>query len=292
MRLSGLVCSGVVVMLVSGCGAQQDEIRMTYRVSTPDGVASATVTDEVVDVLRDRLAAARVDAAKVVADGREIVVSASGDEDATRATITALTAPGSVAIYDWENTVVGPDGRPAPGDPKVTGGAAADTSPTAISRRAAQLRGGRVAGGPRGRVIVRASATTAGGWFVLVAKPAMTGADIEHAKPVHDQAAGEPSVAMTFTPRGQESFAELTRELAERGARAIRAGTPVIEANQHFAIVVDDRIVATPYIDPRQNPEGIDGSFGGLISGGMTAQQAARLAGLISAGPLPARLAP
>lgn len=71
---------------------------------------------------------------------------------------------------------------------------------------------------------------------------------------------------------------------------ASRAGTSDLKANQHLAIVVDNRILSAPYIDPRQNPEGVDGTHGSQISGGPTTQTATRLAGPINTEPLPAPL--
>jgi len=328
---AGLVA--VLALVAAGCGGNEDDIPVTYRVVAPD---NARVSPEVLGVLRGRLAAAGVEGAGVSATGNDVVVSAASGDPATRATIAALTVAGNVAIYDWEAHVVGPDGHPGPADAKVTGGPAAGDEASAISRydavlRAARapadtaaqgtttywlvddksrrvLRGpastrGQLARGTRpartrvvavapGRVIVRADGNANDRWYVLEDVPAMTGADIDTARPARDEIVDEPTVLMTFTPRGQRSFKKLTRELAVRGRKAGRAGAPDVEAHQHFAIVLDDRIIATPYIDHRQNPEGIDAAVGSQISGGLTAREAARVAGLIGSGPLPEQLVP
>ena len=47
---------------------------------------------------------------KVTAAAGTLTITAPG------AAATALTAPGRFAIYDWERSVLGPDGRPAPTD--------------------------------------------------------------------------------------------------------------------------------------------------------------------------------
>jgi SecD/SecF fusion protein len=47
-----------------------------------------------------------------------------------------------------------------------------------------------------------------------------------------------------------------------------------------------------PFIDFRQNPEGIDGASGMQISGDLTRESARQLAALLSAGPLPASFEP
>jgi preprotein translocase subunit SecD len=56
--------------------------------------------------------------------------------------------------------------------------------------------------------------------------------------------------------------------------------------------VIDDRIVSAPFVDYRQVPNGMNGSNGGQIQGGLTDQTAHQTAALLSAGPLPAELSP
>ena len=63
-----------------------------------------------------------------------------------------------------------------------------------------------------------------------------------------------------LTARGQTAFADLTRELARRGTARAAAGADDLEAMQHFAIVIDDRIVSVPFINFRVAPNGIDGA--------------------------------
>jgi preprotein translocase subunit SecD len=94
---------------------------------------------------------------------------------------------------------------------------------------------------------------------------------------------GEPAVTLDFTQEGKAAFSSLTRELARRGAER--------GARQHLAIVLDDRIVAVPFIDYRESPEGIDGP-GALISGGLSPESVRRIAAILDSGPLPADLLP
>ncbi len=63
-----------------------------------------------------------------------------------------------------------------------------------------------------------------------------------------------------------------------------------MEANQHFAIVIDDRIFAAPYIGFRAEPDGLDGSTGAMIEGGLSPDVARRTAAILDTGPLPAVL--
>jgi preprotein translocase subunit SecD len=89
---------------------------------------------------------------------------------------------------------------------------------------------------------------------------------------------------------GQAAFADLTRDLARRGAERAGAGADDLEAMQHLAIVIDDRIVAVPYSNFRMAPDGIDGAEGVQITGGLTRETARQTAAIVSTGPLPAAL--
>ena len=60
--------------------------------------------------------------------------------------------------------------------------------------------------------------------------------------------------------------------------------------SQHFAIVLDNELVSAPYINYRENPDGIDGSTGAQISGGFTIPSAQDLAKILKIGALPIRL--
>ena len=102
----------------------------------------------------------------------------------------------------------------------------------------------------------------------------------------------DPIVALTLTARGQTLFAALTRELAHRGNETAADGVSPVDALQHLAIVLDDRIVSVPFIDFRQAPDGIDGAAAMQISGDLTPETARRVAALLNAGPLPADLVP
>jgi preprotein translocase subunit SecD len=231
--------------------------------------------DEVAQILRTRLAAAGVDAHVAVSGGRLTITAPEG----TRADVAALTQPGRLAIYDWERSVLGPRGKPAPSEPAVTGGQDAGRS-AAVSKAEAQVRGVR-AGFAN---VVRAEGGAPNRWFALGGEPWMTNACVDHARPSADQTSGEPIVAIDLTAEGRSVFSDLTRQVAQRGADR--------QSNQHLAIVIDDRIVAAPFVDYRQAPNGLDPANGVQIAGGLTDQTAHLTAALLSAGPLPAELSP
>jgi SecD/SecF fusion protein len=250
-------------------------VMLDYRVDPP-GAAEQTA-----QVLRERLVAADVRGAEVSvsSDGALTITAPAAD----RGAVTALTGPGRVAFFDWEACVLGSDGTPAPTDPSVTGGADAGRG-AAVSKAEAERR---AAAQPNGRV-VRAEDGT--GWFALAGEPALTDADIAGAAATVIQATAHPIVVVDLTPRGEAAFTELTRELAQRGLDRATPAEDDIEATQHLAIVIDDRIVSMPFIDFNVAPNGIDGSEGAQISGNLTEKGARQLASIIDSGPLPADL--
>ncbi len=94
---------------------------------------------------------------------------------------------------------------------------------------------------------------------------------------------------MDFTDEGRRDFQRVTEELAIRGADN-GIGPDSISQSMHFAIVLDNELVSVPYIDYRENPEGIDGRTGAQISGSFTVESAQDLANFLKIGALPVRL--
>ncbi len=250
-------------MIALGVPANDDEpvttgatgATVAFRITGGDAVAAAAV-------LQDRLDAVSL-AGTVRADSGEVLVDLADDSPANRRTLDGLTRPGRLAISDWEPNLVG-DGP--------------------LSREAA----GRLARRADGRRVVEHE----GGWYVLEDKPALTNRDLAGAEQIIDPGAGEPSVALTFTKGGKTAFHELTRDVARRGADLAAPGVPAIETAHHFAIVVDGRVTALPFINFQEVPDGIDGESGTQISGDFTLQSARELAAVLDSGPLPGALAP
>jgi SecD/SecF fusion protein len=130
-------------------------------------------------------------------------------------------------------------------------------------------------------------------FFVIRDKPSLTGRDIKNPKQEFDNGpggGGQPIVTMDFTGKGRKQFQKVTREIAQRGQQSQTPGQPAQSAFQHFAVVLDNKIVSRPYIDFNQNPDGIDGRTGAQISGGFTITGAQDLANFLKIGALPIRL--
>jgi len=178
---------------------------------------------------------------------------------------------------------------------KVYGSVPADTRQEALANvsPASKRKDAEVREIKQDTIIVRAErtpGTMSDRWFVLKDDVALSGSEIRDPEQTIDEGPGsngQPIVAFEFTDRGQRIFQDLTREIAERGSRSVAlGGEPAADANQHFAIVLDDQLISIPYIDFRQNPEGIDGSNGSQIQGGFTIKSAKQLVSVLSTGAL------
>ncbi len=149
-----------------------------------------------------------------------------------------------------------------------------------------------------GTVIVRAEVpdnvdTKPDKWFVLNDDPALKGTDIKDPQQAYDNGAGgsgQPIVTFDFTDRGRDIWQDVTREIAQRGQANQIPGADPLASAQHFAIVLDDELISVPYIDYRQNPDGIDAANGSQIQGGFTIKSAQNLANLLKTGALPVKL--
>lgn len=122
--------------------------------------------------------------------------------------------------------------------------------------------------------------------------PEMTGQDLVLSGTRADYGTnGLPVVLLQFTNKGSNRFQEITREEALRGkTKYDLAGQPsdYIPYTQHFAIVLDQKIESTPYIDFKNTPDGIPGPNAQIDMGsGGSIQEAKDLALVLQTGALP-----
>jgi SecD/SecF fusion protein len=104
-------------------------------------------------------------------------------------------------------------------------------------------------------------------------------------------------VQLGFTGEGARKFHDITRDEAHRGAIAASAAgqtgsdqQTVLQFAQHFAIVLDGELKSTPYIDYKQNPDGINPNPGGAeISNIQSFGEAKDLALVLQTGALPVK---
>jgi SecD/SecF fusion protein len=127
-------------------------------------------------------------------------------------------------------------------------------------------------------------------WWVIQDRPGLSGTDIKNPEQGFSQGVGNtPNVTFNFTDQGRKAFHAITQRVAERGADNALGGDPLL-TSQHFAIALDNELVSAPYINWRENPDGIDGSTGAEISGSFTIQSAQDLAKILKIGALPLKL--
>ena len=129
-------------------------------------------------------------------------------------------------------------------------------------------------------------------WWVIQDNPGLSGTDIKNPEQNFDQRAGnEPIVTFDFSDKGRKAFQSITAKVAQRGADNANPLNPdPVQNSQHFAIALDNALVSIPYINFRENPDGIDGSTGAQISGGFTITSAQDLAKVLKIGALPLKL--
>jgi SecD/SecF fusion protein len=130
--------------------------------------------------------------------------------------------------------------------------------------------------------------------------PEATGADLKLSDIQADiSTSGQGNVVrLGFTGEGADKFHEITRDEAQRGqfkANAAGQGSAndvntVVQFAQHFAIVLDGELRSTPYIDYKQNPDGIDPrGTGAEISNINSFGEAKDLALVLQTGALPVK---
>ncbi len=334
----------------------QGGVELVYEAQ---GTRATPVTDEAIqrslDVMRERVDQLGVAEPEIQRSGeRQINVALPAVSNLEQA-IEQVGTVAQLAFYDWEANVIGPDGKPAPTDPAVTGGQAAgqagairlyDAVLRAKDRPAKvepnnsreeslfyavnpktkkvyrsgndpnglageETRAEALAAVPRAErdearvyevkpdtVIIRAEQPDTGddpksdAWYVLKDDVALKGTEIKNPEQATDQVSSQPIVTYEFTDKGRKIWHDVTRRLAERGAESVGLlpGQDAASANQHFAIVLDNELVSTPYIDFRRNPDGIDGRTGAQIEGGFTIRSAQALANVLKTGALPLKL--
>src|SRR3954462_10767802 len=150
---------------------------------------------------------------------------------------------------------------------------------------------------PKGTIVVRAEAPSpkqkSNLFYLRRDTPALSGKEVKNPEQQFDNGAGgtgQPIVTFSFSDKGRKSFQRTTQAIAQRGSNAFIPGQDPTNARQHFAVVLDNELITTPYIDFQQNPDGIDATNGSQISGSFTIASPQRLANLLKAGALPIRL--
>lgn len=288
--------------------------RVVFSVS---GSASPAVIARSAGILRERLHAA-IPGSQVSLVNGAIVVTPPNGNAGVRSRILALAAPGELAFYDWEGQVLAPNGKsvasqlpspsPAVMDISQGNGSAAPGQLGAgcVSLRQALALAAKAGAGrplrteylgrlrlsvPTGYTILQAASPSPGqssdGYFVLRGFPGVSSTHLVNPRATTVPGTHTPDVEFGFTAEARRGFEVVTRAVARRGAHVSSPGQML---NQHFAIVLDNRLISVPFIDYAQYPDGIRGDNGADISGNFTTQSARDLATLLRYGSLPVYL--
>jgi len=139
---------------------------------------------------------------------------------------------------------------------------------------------------PQGYVVLRAAARTADSevapddvrarFYVLRDRIALSGKDIKDPQQGFNEL-NQPDIEFRFTDDGKTAFHDVTRTIAQRATALRLPGVDPRAVLQHFAVVLDGRLISVASIDPQQLPDGIDGENGAVIEGGFTIQSAQHL---------------
>jgi SecD/SecF fusion protein len=104
-----------------------------------------------------------------------------------------------------------------------------------------------------------------------------------------DPTTGQPIVTLTYKNKGGDEFTNISARLAQEAIAAhLNDGVSNPPRGLPNAIVVDSRLVATPVVDPDENPNGIDARLNGSsVISGLSKSEADRIALEIQSGSLP-----
>jgi hypothetical protein len=293
---------------LGGAGANARGLTISFVPNTlPGGQGAGAAINRAIQILRARLHEV-VPGAQVTWTGGHFVVRVTDPKRGARAQILTLAAPGRLEFYDWEASVLTPNGKTVasqlsaqnPNALKISQGSGAaapgDTGAgcvpldqaLALAARQPASRAptpvqavGPITGSPPGVQDPNA------GYYVLSGRPALSGSDITNPQQSKDPNTEAPDVTFGFTASGAKKFQAVTAILARRGARVSGLGQTL---NQHFAVVLDNRLVTVPQVDFKVYPDGVNGDNGAEISGNFTVQSAKDIALLLRYGPLPISL--
>ena len=291
---------------------------------TPQSEVTPEAIDRAIDIMRERVDRLGVSEPEIQRLGNDqISVGLPGVKNLERAKAQVGTTA-QLYLYDWERNVVGSPTAPINGLYSAVKraserGAQADednttkdqyylfranktlaAGPDSSRRELLAEVDGRVPRGhevlrvPQGTVVLRAEKpenlpedAPFERYFVVRDNPEVRGTDLKDPRQEFDPTTREPIVTFRFTDEGRQNFQDVTRRLAERGQTRQIPGQPVESSFQTFAIVLDREVVSRPFIDYRENPDGIDGRTGAQISGGFTLTEAQDLADVLKTGALP-----
>jgi SecD/SecF fusion protein len=145
LLVAGLLIASAIVLATKPTRLGLDlqgGVELVYQVKaragqpppTPDSIQRA------IDVMRDRVDQLGVAEPEIQQSGKNQINVALPDVSNLQAAIRQVGTVAQLAFYDWEPNVIGPDGKPDPTNPSVTGGTAAGDASVGLPLYEALLR--------------------------------------------------------------------------------------------------------------------------------------------------------
>ena len=301
----GLDLQGGVEVVLQGQPTDTSEV-------TPEAISRS------VEIIRSRVDAFGVAEPEIQTQGDDQIVVALPGADNPQQVVNDLIAPAQLMFINFERNVVNPEGetdlykavqlatRTTPDnthgkptyyafkDKKLVVPPTQDMASLRDSFPNDEIPAGvEVLKVPRGLFLAyeetqrlqTRDAGTQKTWYVFQNNAGLTGADVTEARSTI-QTGGlggrQRIVTLQFTGAGKDKFSDITRQLAQDGQLKGQL--------QHFAIILDGKIVSNPSVDYQEYPTGISGDNGAEINGSFSQGEADTLAKQINSGALPIEL--
>jgi SecD/SecF fusion protein len=180
---------------------------------TPDAL------DRAIEVMRDRVDQLGVSEPEIQRSGNNQIAVGLPDVKNAEEAQQQVGQVAQLYFYDWEPNVIGPDGKPDPTNPQVTGGQSAGSPQAALTKYDAVIRASK-------RPAVRdGNNTTRGLWYAVVPKDKKVVAGPEETRDDLDRALQE-------LPAAQRDAAE---------PKLIKEGTIIVRAEQPDTAKPDEK---------------------------------------------------
>ncbi|MEA2142766.1 MAG: preprotein translocase subunit SecD, partial [Solirubrobacteraceae bacterium] len=145
LLVAGLLIASAVVLATKPTKLGLDlqgGVELVYQVKARAGQPPPTADSiqRAIDVMRERVDQLGVAEPEIQQSGKDQINVALPDVSNLADAIRQVGTVAQMAFYDWETNVIGPDGKPDPTNPSVTGGQAAGDASAGLSLYDALLR--------------------------------------------------------------------------------------------------------------------------------------------------------
>jgi SecD/SecF fusion protein len=220
----------------------QGGVSLTYQAKpTKQSQVTSDSVNRAIDIMRKRVDQLGVAEPQIVRSGSDQIDVSLPNVSNADAAAKQVGTTAQLHFYDWEKNVIGPNGKPDPSNPSVTGGPSAGSTAAALSYYDAVIRGSKVAPTNRG------NETTPGTWYVVNDTSKRVLAGPEDARKSIDQIVQQKKIALGKGVRVIE---------VPQGAIVVRAegaGNGAPPPNRWYVLRDDPALGGTDITDPKQN---------------------------------------